>query len=65
MKILLKEIMKSKSVTYRKLEKQSGISKTTLCEIANGHVSPTMDNMEKIAMGLEISISDLFLSEFK
>ena len=65
MKILLKEVMEAKNITYRYLEKKTGIPKSTLYEISSEHVSPTIGTLERIAKGLEIKISDLFLSDFK
>ena len=65
MKILLKDIMKSQGITYRYIEEKSGIPKSTLCNIANEYVSPTIETLERIAAGLEIRITDLFLSDLK
>ena len=65
MKILLADIRKSKLVTLKKLENATGISKATLQRIEVGIVSPTMNNMEKIAKALEVGIIDLFESKYK
>lgn len=65
MKILLGEVMEKMDITYSKLEELSGVSKSTLHRIVNRKSSPTMDNIEKIARGLNIRISDLYESDYK
>lgn len=65
MKICLWEVMMKKDITYEQLSRMSGISKSTLHRIASRQTSPTMENMEKIARGLNMRITDLFESEYK
>lgn len=65
MKILLDKIMEDNMMTYSRLEKLSGISKSTLHRIANQRTSPTMNHMERIAKAMDIHISDLYDSEYK
>jgi transcriptional regulator with XRE-family HTH domain len=47
------------------LAKKSGIGKSTLNNIENGKVSPTLFQLETIAIALEVRITDLFESEYK
>jgi len=47
------------------LAKKSGIGKSTFNNIENGKVSPTLFQLETIAIGLDIKITDLFESEYK
>lgn len=47
------------------LAKKSGIGKSTLNNIENGKVSPTLFQLETIAIALEVKITDLFESEYK
>lgn len=54
-----------KGVTLVELAAATGISKSTLNNIENGRVSPTMVQMEAIAKALRIRITDLFDSEYK
>lgn len=65
MKILLAEQMKRKGLSYRQLEILTGISKSTLHNIATGKRMPRMDTMEKLAEHLHVRIEDLYESEYK
>ena len=44
---------------------KSGIGKSTLNNIENGKVSPTLFQLEMIAIALDVKITDLFESEYK
>ncbi len=48
-----------------KLAEKSGIGKSTLNNIENGKVSPTLFQLETIAIALDVKITDLFESEYK
>lgn len=65
LKILLKEIRLSQGITLRDLAEHSGITKSTLNNIELGRHSPTMDEMEILARSLDVSIGELFESEYK
>ena len=65
MKILLNKIMYDKNISVRQLSMMTGISKSTINNIANGAYSPTLDNMELLAKALKVHISDLYESEYK
>lgn len=65
MKIKVWEVRNWKGISLRQLEKISGISKTTLNNIENGKVSPTILELEKIAIALDVRINDLFDSDYK
>lgn len=47
------------------LEKLSGISKTTLNYIENGKRSPKLEQLEKIAIVLNVRMTDLFELEYR
>jgi transcriptional regulator with XRE-family HTH domain len=47
------------------LARASGIGKSTLNNIENGKVSPTLFQLETIAITLGYRITDLFSSEYK
>ncbi|MBU5331449.1 helix-turn-helix domain-containing protein [Anaerocolumna aminovalerica] len=53
------------NLTLEDMEILTGISKSTLNNIENGKVSPTMHQMERIAKALDMKISDLYESEYK
>lgn len=54
-----------KNVTLMELSELTGISKSTLNNIENGKVSPTIEQLEIIAKALDCKISDLFDSLYK
>lgn len=65
MKILLWEIRTSKGFTLMQLAEKSGIGKSTLNNIENEKVSPTLFQLEMIAIALKVKMTDLFESEYK
>ncbi|RHK55815.1 helix-turn-helix domain-containing protein [Lachnospira eligens] len=65
MKILTWQARNNKKVTLVKLSKMTGISKSTLNNIENEKVSPTIAELEAIAKALNMKITDLFDSDYK
>lgn len=65
MKILTWQARIDKKITLVKLSEMTGISKSTLNNIENEKVSPTMAELETIAKALNVKITDLFESEYK
>lgn len=65
MKILTWQARNNKKVTLVKLSKMTGISKSTLNNIENEKVSPTIAELEAIAKALNMKITDLFDSNYK
>lgn len=65
MKILLDRVMKQKQLSERQVTMLTGIPKTSINNILNGRVSPTMETMERLAAGLKVKIEDLYESDFK
>lgn len=65
MRVLLTEAMREKKISFRGLEKLTGISHSTLNDIATGKISPRLDVLEIIAEKLEMTISDLYESPYK
>ena len=59
MKILLDEIMYNKNLLL------TGMSKSTINRIMNNQVSPTANQLELLAKGLKVRISDLIDSPYK
>lgn len=64
-KILVWEVRTLKGFTLMELSKKSGIGKSTINNIENGKVSPTLFQLEMIAIALKVNITDLFESEYK
>lgn len=65
MKILTWQARRNKKITLIKLSEVSGISKSTLNNIENERVSPTIKQMEAIAKALNMRITELFDSDYK
>ena len=65
MDILTWQARNDKNVTLVKLSGLTGISKSTLNNIENGRVSPTIKQLEAIAKALGVRISDLYESQYK
>lgn len=65
MRILLDEIMKQKKLTTRQAQIMTGISRSTVSNIAKHRRIPRMDTMEQLAAGLKVRISDLYESDYK
>lgn len=65
MQILIWEARNKRNITLIELSIKTGISKSTINNIENGRVSPTLFQMEKIAEALDVKITDLFDSKYK
>lgn len=64
-RILLWQVRANKGLTLRQLEELTGISRATLNNIENGKVSPQLDYLEKLAIAMDVRITDLFESDYK
>ena len=56
----LSKILYQNKMTYRKLSRLSGISKTSLNDIANFREDPKQSTMIAIARALNMDVSDIF-----
>lgn len=56
----LQVIMDKRNLTYRQLERMTGISHTMLNKIAIGDTSPTQNTMISIAKGLRMEVTEIF-----
>lgn len=65
MEVLTWKARIEKNLTLRQLEAITGISRSTLNTIENGHTSPTLWQLEVIAEALETTISALYNSQYK
>ncbi|GFI41457.1 helix-turn-helix domain-containing protein [Thomasclavelia cocleata] len=63
--IKLAQIRYLHNISLRELEQLCGIGKTTLNNIENDKISPTLFELEKIAIALKIKIEDLYESDYK
>lgn len=62
MQILLWEQRTKQNLTLLELATITGVSKTQINAIENGKVSPRLDTLESLAVGLGVNICDLYLS---
>lgn len=65
MEVLTWQARNKRGLTLKQLEAVTGIGKTTLNNIENGLVSPTLNQLEAIARALDVKISDLYDSVYK
>lgn len=65
MKVLTWQARNRKNVSLVKLSERTGISKSTLNNIDNKRTSPTIRQLEAIAIALDVRISDLYDSKYK
>ncbi len=65
MKILTYEARRAKGLTLVQLSEKTKISKSTLQCIETGQVSPTLKQLEAIALALDTKITALFMSPNK
>ena len=65
MHILVWNMRKYRRMTLVGLAEKSGISKTTLNNIGNEKVWPTILQLEQIAKALHVHINDLFDSPYR
>lgn len=56
----VRELRKARSWTLEQAAGQVGLARSTLSKIENGQMSPTYDALKKLAVGLEISVPQLF-----
>ena len=58
MKLRVKEIIKEKGILFKDLATKVGVTDIALRASINGN--PTIGTLEKIALALEVPVSDLF-----
>lgn len=56
----LNQIMATKNLSYRQLERMTGVSHTMLNKICMGEADPTQTTMIRIARGLKMKVQEIF-----
>ncbi|MCX7559857.1 XRE family transcriptional regulator [Sulfitobacter sp. F26204] len=56
----VRELRKARGWTLAQAAGQAGLARSTLSKIENGQMSPTYEALKKLAVGLEISVPQLF-----
>lgn len=55
----LVELRESHGLTQLQLSELAGIDRKTINRIENGHFSPSIDTLTRLALALQVSIGDL------
>jgi len=55
----LAELRKNQGLTQNQLSEMAGIDRKTINRIENGHFSPSVDTLTRLALALQVSIGDL------
>lgn len=58
--VRVRELRKARGWTLEQAASQAGLARSTLSKIENAQMSPTYDALKKLAVGLEISVPQLF-----
>ncbi|PIV73062.1 MAG: transcriptional regulator [Rhodobacteraceae bacterium CG17_big_fil_post_rev_8_21_14_2_50_65_11] len=56
----VRELRKARDWTLEQAAQKAGLARSTLSKIENGQMSPTYDALKKLALGLDISVPQLF-----
>jgi len=56
----VRDLRKSRGLTLEQAANQAGLARSTLSKVENGQMSPTYDALKKLALGLGISVPQLF-----
>jgi transcriptional regulator with XRE-family HTH domain len=56
----VKKLRTERSLTIRELAARAGIASSTISKVENGLMSPTYDNIVRIALGLDVDVERLF-----
>jgi HTH-type biofilm formation transcriptional regulator len=60
MSVLLRHWRDKRGYSVRQLAELAGVGFVTVSRIENGHISPTVAMLEKLAKALEIGVRDFF-----
>ena len=61
----VRDLRKARKWTLEQAAQQAGLARSTLSKIENGQRSPTYDALKKLAIGLDISVPQLFTPPVK
>jgi transcriptional regulator with XRE-family HTH domain len=56
----VRDLRKARGWTLEQAARQAGLARSTLSKIENGQMSPTFEALKKLALGLEITVPQLF-----
>lgn len=58
--VRVRELRRARGWTLEQAAKAAGLARSTLSKIENGQMSPTYDALKKLALGLDLSVPQLF-----
>ncbi len=61
----LRNIRKMKKLSQGEMEKRTGLLRSHLSRVENGHTVPTIETLEKLARALEVPLYQLFYEDEK
>jgi len=61
----IRRLREQQGLSLRALAERCGLSTTAISQIERGDTSPTVSSLHMLAMALDVSITDLFLSEHR
>ena len=61
----VRDLRKARNWTLEQAAQQAGLARSTLSKIEKGQMSPTYDALKKLAVGLDISVPQLFTPPVK
>ena len=61
----VRDLRKARNWTLEQAAQQAGLARSTLSKVENGQMSPTYDALKKLAVGLDISVPQLFTPPVK
>jgi transcriptional regulator with XRE-family HTH domain len=61
----IRKLREAKGVSAAEIEKRSGLSRSYVSRVENGHTAPSLSNLEKIAKAIEVEPYQLLFGEPK
>jgi transcriptional regulator with XRE-family HTH domain len=65
MSVLLRHWRDKRGYSVRQLAERAGVGFVTVSRIENGHISPTVTMLEKLAKALDVDVRDFFPARSK
>lgn len=59
----LRDIREMKNLSQKEVERRTGLLRSYLSRVENGHTVPTIETLEKIAQALEVPLFQFFFEE--
>lgn len=63
MEVIVSKVRTEKKISLRQLAQISGVKRSHLSDIENNRTSPTLDELDALAVALNVRIVDLFVEQ--